>query len=59
MSARRTDLMSSKLNRIPHFKGAVGIDLSEELIETNKDKSTELKVDNAEKLKFGDIEIWR
>lgn len=45
-------LMLSKLNNAFEFNKAIGIDMSKELIRTNKDKNIELKIGNAENLQF-------
>jgi len=45
-------LMLSELNRRLNFNRAVGIDMSEELIKSNKDKTISLEAGNAEKLRF-------
>ncbi len=45
-------MMLSKLNRRYRFKKAVGIDMSKELLSTNKDKGIRLMLGNAENLKF-------
>jgi len=47
-------LMLSKLNRFFNFEKVIGIDMSKELIETNKDKNINLQLGNAEELKFED-----
>jgi len=45
-------LMLSKLKKIFQFNKAIGIDMSEELIKTNKDKNIKLEIGNAENLHF-------
>ena len=50
-------LMLSKLNKLFRFNKAIGIDMSEELINTNEDEKIKLEIGNAENLKFGDDEF--
>lgn len=45
-------LMLSKLQKIFHFKKAIGIDVSEELLKENTDKTIDLRIGDAEKLDF-------
>lgn len=45
-------LMLSKLNNIFQFNKAIGIDICEELIKTNKDENIKLEIGNAENLHF-------
>lgn len=45
-------LMLSKLNNIFKFNRAIGIEMAEELIKTNKDKSIKLEIGDVENLHF-------
>ena len=45
-------LMLSKLNKIFNFNQAIGIDMSQDLIDTNKDPNIQLKLGDAANLEF-------